>query len=365
MQQFPAEAKPLRLAMVGHHEPDYPRNASVRRSLEQAGVAVQEIVLERPFPARHLELWTRVRSVLPHVDVLWVTEGGHRLVPLLSLLARRHGVPIVFDPFLSRYNTRVEDRRLHGRFSLEALICLWQDWSSVRRADRLVFDTQAHLELFRRRYGFEVPATVFPVGVDESVFQLLPPPPSAEDGPFEVLFWGTFIPLQGIPIILEAAGLLREHRDIRFRLVGKGQTYQACRERAAALGLENVEFIAPVPPTELPSLARRAHLILGIFDQGIKASNVVPNKVVQACALGRPCLTRASEAIDAHFRPGEIATVAAGNAQALSQAILAFRDPGMRAEMSRRARQAFEREFSQATLARIAGTIVGQAAHAP
>ena len=350
---------PLRLTIVGHHEPDYPRNISVRRSLEQAGVLVQEIVLTEPFPFRHREMWKRTGDVLPQTDLLWVTEGGHRLVPLLSLLARRHRVPLIFDPFLSRYNTRVEDRRLHGRFSLEALICLWQDWSSARRADHLVFDTARHLGLFRRRYRFKAPATILPVGVDEDVFQPLPPPP--EHGGLDILFWGTFIPLQGIPVILQAAHHLRGHEDIRFRLVGKGQTHASCLEMAASLRLDNVEFLDPVPPSSLPELASRSHLLLGIFDDGLKASNVVPNKVVQACALARPCLTRASGAIDAHFAPDEIATSSAGDAAALAASILSLRSSKRRQELAFKARGAFEREFSQATLARIVADIAREA----
>jgi glycosyltransferase involved in cell wall biosynthesis len=332
----------------------------VRKALEMAGCAPKEIHLDRPFPMRHLEMLQKTWVPTRDAKAVWVTEGGHRLVPLLSLLTRSRGIPLIFDPFLSRYNTRIEDRKLHGRRSLEALVCLWQDWSSVRRADHLVFDTHRHMELFRERYGFRAPATVLPVGVDQEVFRPLPPP--EERDVLTVLFWGTFIPLQGIPVILQAAALLKDHREVRIQLVGNGQTYGECRRLAKELALENVEFHAPVSPLGLAELARRAHVLLGIFDDGLKASNVVPNKVVQACALARPCVTRASVAISEHLRDGqEIVTVPAAAPSALADAILLLRDPSRRAALAASSRLAFEREFSLAALARIVAGVVQEA----
>ncbi|MEO1271994.1 MAG: hypothetical protein AAFX99_28185, partial [Myxococcota bacterium] len=67
------------------------------------------------FPWRHLVLAQKLLQVPRDVKVVYVTEGGHRLVPLVRLLCRWTGRRILFDPFLSRYNTRVEDRKLYTR----------------------------------------------------------------------------------------------------------------------------------------------------------------------------------------------------------------------------------------------------------
>ncbi len=42
---------------------------------------------------------------------------------------------------------------------------------------------------------------------------------------FNVLFWGNYIPLQGIKYIILAAKELEKHSDICFTLIGKGQDY--------------------------------------------------------------------------------------------------------------------------------------------
>src|SRR5690606_19097907 len=100
----------LRVALVGHHEKDYPRNCSIKGALEAAGAVVTECHSTAPFPLRHLILAYKYFRIHRTIDVIFVTEGGHRLVPLLRLWAMMTGKPLVFDPFLSRYNTRVEDR---------------------------------------------------------------------------------------------------------------------------------------------------------------------------------------------------------------------------------------------------------------
>ncbi|HLP43635.1 MAG TPA: glycosyltransferase, partial [Fibrobacteria bacterium] len=287
------EARPG-VCLLGHHELDYPRNRSVREALEAGGFRVVECRSTAPFPFRHLILAAKLLSKGRGCGWVFVTEGGHRLVPFAKLAARLSGKRLAFDPFTSRYNTRIEDRRLHDPRSLEALLCRWQDWSSTHCADLLFFDTFEHMEYFRGRYGFSAPWAVLPVGVDEKVFRPAPPgaPPARPSGdPFRVLFYGTYIPLQGVEHVVEAAARLARE-GIEVTLVGRGQTYAEVRARADAVGLPPSAFAEPVPPEELGRMLHRTEIALGIFGDTVKAASVVPNKVVQAAAAGRPLVTR-------------------------------------------------------------------------
>ena len=162
------------------------------------------------------------------VRVVYATEGAHRLVPLMKLWAKCTGRKILFDPFLSRYNTRVEDRQLYAPGSLQARIAHWQDWSSCKASDFLIFDTEEHREYFYERYNLKVPAAVIPVGVPEELFQYPLPDATPPSDSFEVLFYGTFIPLQGIETLVDAAQHLPE--GVRITIIGKGQTYDQVME---------------------------------------------------------------------------------------------------------------------------------------
>lgn len=338
------------VCLLGHHEPDYPRNRSIRAALSQAGYCVLEVHSRAPFPWRHLILGFGYLKLHRQVRWVFITEGGHRLVPLIKALARLTGRQVVFDPFLSRYNTRIEDRRLHRPGGLQALICLWQDWSSTHAADALVFDTAEHRDYFFAKYLLRKPYRILPVGVDEGVFA--PAEPSRFPRPyrgdaFQVLFYGSYIPLQGIEHILAAAASLKG-KGFRFTLIGKGQTYRTMRDRARALELEEVEFVPPLPEAGLLPYLAHADACLGIFSDNAKAGNVVPNKVVQAAAMGKAMVTRDSPAVRGYFRTMESAfLVPPASPEALAGALLDLRaDPALRKALGAGARAVFEANFS-------------------
>ncbi|MEO1270589.1 MAG: glycosyltransferase, partial [Myxococcota bacterium] len=249
---------------------------------------------------------------------------------------------------VQRHNTRVEDRKLYTPGSLQAWIAHWQDWSSCRAADFLIFDTHEHRDYFYTRYGLEQPSDVVPVGVPE-MFQPQPPPPDPEEGaPVEVLFYGTYIPLQGIETILRGASKVTA--SARLTLIGRGQTYDAMQTLAGTLGLddERVHFEDPVPFETLPGRLAASHISLGIFGTTAKALRVVPNKVVQAAAMGRPIITGDTPAIRRYFTHGETAwLVPPGDGEALAKAIDHLcAQPELLRTLGEGSRAVFEAHFS-------------------
>ncbi len=128
--------------------------------------------------------------------------------------------------------------------------------------------------------------------------------------------------------------------------VGAGPAKAAC-ERVAA-GLANVAFEQPVPYAQLPARIRRADILLGVFGATRKAGRVMPNKVFQALACGRPVVTRESEAYPDEARDGgAFAFVSAGDPRALAAAVAAWAaEPAGLGERGRAARRAYEVCFS-------------------
>jgi glycosyltransferase involved in cell wall biosynthesis len=115
----------------------------------------------------------------------------------------------------------------------------------------------------------------------------------------EVVFSGTFIGLHGIELVIEAAALY-SGPPLRWRLLGDGPLRASCEARVAKLREENpqldIAFESWRPLQELPARLAQADILLGIFGSSDKALRVIPNKVYQALALGRPVLTAASRA---------------------------------------------------------------------
>lgn len=139
----------------------------------------------------------------------------------------------------------------------------------IRDACVTVVNTPAEAEQMAELYGADPNRLrVIPPGVDPAVFHPLPDETSARpDGPFTVLCAGRLQPLKGPQILVEALGLLRDHRsgtEIRLILAGTGapEFLDSLHHRVETLGIEDaVEFHGSMPSPELADLMRRADAV--------------------------------------------------------------------------------------------------------
>jgi glycosyltransferase involved in cell wall biosynthesis len=356
-----------RVCVVGQHELDYPRNIVNQRLMRAAGYEVSLCHSRGPTLLRTLSMIRQYLRAAPGAQLVFATEGSQRHIPWLKLAALWNGHAVAFDPFISHFNTEVEDRKLYGAWSYGGLRARCRDWLGCHSADFLVFDTAEHKDYFYRRYRLgEKPYRVLPVGVDEQVFRVRPAPPRSSQRRCEVLFYGTYIPLHGIDVILEAADRLRGDPALQFTLLGAGQELPRMRALAEQLALPNLRFAEPLAPAPLAEQIARADVCLGIFDTGIKAGQVVPNKIVQCAAMQKPIITRSSSAIERYFRDGESARlVPPGDAPALARALAELaRDLPLRELLGRGARAVFEGEFSAAAQVQTMRSLLEEAAAA-
>jgi glycosyltransferase involved in cell wall biosynthesis len=164
-----------------------------------------------------------------------------------------------------------------------------------------------------------------------------------------VLFYGTYIPLHGIPTIVDAAQELA--RDpVHFVLIGNGQLRPDIDARLRAAGAVDVEQLGMVPIERLADEIARAQVCLGIFGASGKAARVVPNKVFQCAAMGKAIVTADTPATREAFGAA-VATVPAGDAHALAECLRELVAAPERCEqLGARARATYEERFSAARL---------------
>jgi glycosyltransferase involved in cell wall biosynthesis len=307
------------------------------------GVEVIECHDDHPVkPLRLPRLAARYLKMARAVDVIVVGACGHAYVPLASLLARLTGKPLVFDAFVSQYDSLVWDRKTVAPQSWKARYYFALDKVSGWLADRVLLDTVQHSDFYARTFGLSASKfrSIF-IGADTQLFY--PRPRQRESREFRAVFVGTFIPLQGVSTILEAAQRLASRPDIRFQLAGDGQTFPAAVAHAQRLGLRNVAFLGNVPAERVPALVADADVCLGIFGETDKARRVIPNKVYEAMAMARPVITGESEAARALLTHRENAwLVPLADPDALAQAVLELqKDVALRERIAQAGHKAF------------------------
>lgn len=233
--------------------------------------------------------------------------------------------PLIWDWFLSAYDTIVLDRKLlpvkHPISHLARLI----EWLAVRTVDGVFMDTSTHAR--RMEQIFKLPegrvGHVF-VGAENAHFDRVPAP--AVDGSFTnptVLFYGQFIPLHGVKTIIEAARLLENH-PIDWMVIGDGQEGNQIDHDLQTRPIRRLTRIKWVDYATLHQVLRRATVALGIFGTSEKAASVIPNKAFQILLTGCPLITRDSPAIRELLQdaPPHVQLVCAGDPRALAEAVL-------------------------------------------
>ena len=341
-----ARAQLGRICFFGTYERDYPRNRTLVDGLRQAGWRVLECHVplwekERDKTGRYLAPFSLVlraielklaylRLLLKYVftvgryDVMLVGYIGHFDMPLAWLLTRFPRRPLVFSPLVSLYDTLVDDRRSIADGTPMSRLLRWLDRWACARADHVLMDTEAHIDYLVDT--FKLPrdrfSRVFVGAVEPDSPEGMSGPDRFGDTPFRVLFVGKFIPLHGLPFIMEAANRLKDMPDIVFHFVGTGQLTDEIHETARRLNLENVRFTDWIPYERVHRFLQGWGVCLGIFGTSGKAARVIPGKVFVALSAGKAVITADSPAIRELLADEESALLCGrGDPEALAGAI--------------------------------------------
>jgi glycosyltransferase involved in cell wall biosynthesis len=344
------------VCFFGAYDRGYARNKILREGLAHAGVEVLEAhVPERRAWRRYPELAAAFARRVDGADVVLVPEFRHKDVPLARLLRGRR--TLVFDPLISRHDTLVSDWGLHAEGSWQARWNLSIDRWALSLADLVLCDTWAHGALFEALGAARPRLARVLVGAEDAFFRIGPPPPA---DPVRVLYLGGFLPLHGVPLVIDALAELERDRarlpDYQVTLAGAGIELERARALAAAHSLSGVEFPGAVPYAEAPRLMAGAHVLLGAFGAGEKAGRVIPHKVYQGLAAGRAVLTGDGAGLREVLEPGvHVAAVERGDAAAIAAGLRTLIAGAERREAL--GRNGRERALEVATPARIGAAL--------
>lgn len=331
----------MKIVLWGTYDIGKPRVRILRDGLRALGIEIAEIhkdiwadlddksALHGPWTwmrrgirllAAYPSLVTRYLRAPAH-DLVLVCYPGQLDILVLWPFARMRRKPIALDWFISAFDTVVEDRRLLSRANPLAWSLWAGEWLAARLASIAFMDTATHARRMEKLFRL-APDSVRRVwvGVEEAFFR--PVGHRTSDQYLRVLFYGQFIPLHGIDIIIEAARHLGD-APIRWTLIGRGQEAARIRAQLAKRPVGSLQWLDWVPYERLLEHIVQADVCLGIFGTSEKAASVIPNKVFQIVAAGRPLVTCDSPGIRELLtdNPPCVRLVQAGDASALARAI--------------------------------------------
>jgi len=234
-------------------------------------------------------------------DFFFIPEFCQKDVPLAKILSLFCSARLVFDPLASRYETKITDWKRKPENSWQAKWNFKIDQAAFKMSDLILADTRVHKEYYCQKFGLlPEKVAVLPVGFDDALFK--PSKAQGKNNHFTVLFYGSFLPLHGVEVMIRAAKIIsRQEPSIQFRFIGSGQTFPRVKALAMELGCSNVFFDGWMPQEKLPQKIAAADVCLGIFGKTEKAKRVVPHKVFQALAMKKPVVTAVTPAVEEFF----------------------------------------------------------------
>lgn len=330
----------MHICYIAGREAIYSRTRIILKALDQAGFQVTSCLPPNKYFRNYPRLiWKFIRKGR-NCDLILVGFYGQLLFPFVRMFTKR---PILLDLYVSTFDTMVYDRGMAKPKSFLAWLYRFVDRLSMRLSDKIILETQNHIENYARR--FKIPKGKFEhlfLASDESVMK--PQKSYLKNQKFLVHFHGEYAPFHGVRYIIESAHLLRD-KAVHFQLIGKGITYQRDRALAEELDLKNVTFIENVPYENLADMMARADCCLGVFGNNNRNPRILTNKVIETLAVGKPLISQCNDPIQELVKDGESALlVERANPSQIAEAILKLKQsPRLRKQIAEKGHVVFQK----------------------
>lgn len=355
--------------VLAYRAPTYIRTESIIKALQACpNVELSFARNVRPGIGRYIETWRALWQLRTREapDIYILGFRGHEFFWPLYLLSA--GKPILFDALMSPYASLHGERKGNLIRRVLAVLLYPLERNILRRANLVLTDTQLHVDFYVKTFG--LPARHFcalPVGAIEPTTNA-PTSTRSDHAPFSVLFYGSFLALHGIHVIVAAAALLTD-LPIRFDFIGgsKAQAHDLHR-LCQTCGVSNfthrrwVEF-EHLLRTEIPN----ADLCLGgPFGDTPQAKRVVTTKTMQCLALGKATVIGHIDEDYGFVNQSNCLLVTQGDTDALATSIRwAFENRPLLAELGKNGRDIYHERLSISVIAARLQSALNQLATKP
>lgn len=169
-------------------------------------------------------------------------------------------------------------------------LMLWLEKFSYNHCVAVALTNPGAGEQIKNRFSHLKKVTVISNGVDTTFFrpdlrnQQVRAELGADENTFLVGYCGLHGLAQGLEVILNAAVLLREHKNIKFVMIGDGPKKQELVQEAERKQLSNLTFFPHRPKLQMPAVL--ASLDVSLVPLITRLPGTMPSKVYEALAAG-------------------------------------------------------------------------------
>jgi glycosyltransferase involved in cell wall biosynthesis len=371
----------MKLLFLLGRELAYPRNSILAKAFESQDVELVYCTsLYNSYPARFADAFFKfLVKISNNCDAVFIGFLGHPFVPIISKFIKK---PILFDAFISVYDTLCFDRKVFSPHSLLGKLSFYLDKKSCNASNIVLLDTSIHIDYFSDTFsiGKDKFRRIL-VGADDTIFfprrsapkddffhvlyygefnplhgiEYIVKASAPKDDFFHVLYYGEFNPLHGIEYIVKAAAILEKENKIKFTIIGKGREHARIMNLAENLGTSNIEFINWVPYKSLPDIIAQSDLCLGgHFGDSLKSKRVIAGKTYQMMAMQKALILGKNDANKELFSDGDnVLMVNHSNEKELADAILKLKnDDNLRNKIALNAYNMFKNQCSISEIGR-------------
>lgn len=255
---------------------DYLRNTQEIGFIRNNGGIIEIIgSYSKSYAGRLLYVYAKIlMTSMKGFDVVFIGFAPQLILALFGWKFKKNTV--VIDFFISMYDTLVFDRKKIKARSLFAKILKHYDEKTIKAADEIVCDTNAHGQYFVEEFGAdEEKLHTLYLEADKRIYYVrnLKRPNRLKDK-YVVLYFGSILPLQGIEVILSAIDKIKNEKDFYFIIIGP------IKENVTKPIADNIEYHIWLSQEELAQYIDYADLCLaGHFNKDInKAQRTIPGK---------------------------------------------------------------------------------------
>lgn len=276
-----------------------------------------------------------------HPDAWILTFRGYEMLPIVLILC--FPKPLVFDELINFMEWTVDE---HHKFKAGGIIdrTISTIYTKLlRRCRYILADTAAHASYSSQKSSVDIDKyAVLPVGAIEE-----PPKISQACQKFEVLYYGSMLPLHGLDYVLRAADLLKDHPDIEFLFIGgKGKSLEMIQ--SAVVKGAQIRSIKWLDFNKLLAAIDSANLGLGgPFGGTVQARMVITGKTYQFLAYSVPVIIGQSDCTGDFHNKKDSIIVPQADESALAGAVKwAYDHPKELKEIAKNGRQLYQDKFS-------------------